>query len=65
MTPHKTEMGPAAYQAARYSCIHQVNQPFIMYAASWRAGITLIFRALYCANEKQGTSQLHSSASLC
>lgn len=33
MTPHKTEVGVVACKSARYSGIHQVNQPFIMYAA--------------------------------
>lgn len=64
MTPHKTEVRPAVCKTSRYSGIHQVNQPFIMYAGSWRAGITFIFRALYCANEKEGTGQLHKSGGL-
>lgn len=64
MTPHKSEVGPTACKAAPYCGIHQVNQPFIMYAGSWRAGITLIFRALYCANETEGTGQLHRSSDL-
>lgn len=56
--PRKNEVAPAACKVACYSCIHQVNQPFIMYAAFWRAGNTFIFRALCCANEKVGTGQL-------
>lgn len=64
MIQHKTEAGPAAYKTARHSGIHQANQPFIMYAGSWRAGITFIFTALYCANAKEGTGRLHKSGGL-
>lgn len=64
MTPHKSEVGQTAYKAAPYSGIHQVNQPFIMYAGSRRAGIALIFRALYFANEKEGAGQLHKRSDL-
>lgn len=68
MIPRKTEVRPAACRAARYSGKHQVNQPFIMYAGSWRAGINFIFMAPYFANEKkkkkEGTGQLHNSGGL-
>lgn len=41
MIPPEMEAGSAACRAALYSGIHQVNQPFIMYAGFWRAGILL------------------------
>lgn len=54
----------AACKAVRYSGIHQVDQPFIMYAGPWRAGITFIFGDLYSANEKEGTGQLNKGGGL-
>lgn len=48
MTPHETRAGPAAYEAAPYGGLHQVNQPFIMCAGSRRGGIALISRLWRC-----------------
>lgn len=53
MIPRKTEVRPTACRAARYGGKHQVNQTFIMYAGSWRAGINFIFTAPYFANGKK------------
>lgn len=44
MIPPETEAGSAACREALYSGIHQVNQPFIMHAGFWKAGIYFIFQ---------------------
>lgn len=54
MIPSETKVRAAACRAARYRGLHQVNQPFIMDAVSWSAGMDSVLWAPSFANEKSG-----------